>query len=71
MEEVFNLMSTWLQEALEVITGLLGRLEDGRQETRELRDIAAIIQDVNERQADELIAANTRILTLERMVEDS
>ena len=46
-------------------------MEDGRQETRDLRDIASIMQDVNERQADELVAAHTRILTLEHMLEES
>lgn len=71
MDEVFNLVCTQLQGALDAITGLEGRMEDGRQETRDLRDIASIMQDVNERQADELVAAHTQILTLERRLEES
>ena len=71
MDEVFHLVCTQLQGALEAIIGLEGRMEDGRQETRDLRDIASIMQDVNERQADELVAAHTRILTLERRLEES
>jgi chromosome segregation ATPase len=71
MDEVFKLVSTQLQEASEAITGLEGRVEEGRQETRDLRDIAVIMQDINERQAEELAAAHTRILTLEHMLAES
>ena len=71
IDEAFSLMGTQLQGTLEVITELEGRLENARQEVQDLRDIAVIMQDINERQSDELAAANTRILTLERMAEDS
>lgn len=71
MDEVFKLVSTRLQEASEAITGLEGRVEEGRQETRELRDIAVIMQDINERQAEELATAHTQILTLEHMLAES
>lgn len=71
MDEVFNLMSTQLQGTLEVITELEGKLENEIQEVRDLRDIAAIMQDISERQADELVTTNTRVLTLERRLEES
>ena len=71
MDEVFNIMGTQLREMLEFVTELEGKLMDERQEARDLRDIASMIQDVNERQADELVTANARILTLERMAEES
>ena len=71
MDEVFNLMGTQLQGTLEVISELEEKLENERQEVRDLRDIAAMMQDINERQADELVTTNTRILTLERRLEES
>jgi uncharacterized protein YoxC len=71
MDEVFKMVSTRLQEASEAIAGLEGRVEEGRQETRDLRDIAVIMQDINERQAEELAAAHTQILTLEHMLAES
>ena len=71
IDEAFNLMGTQLQGTLEVITELEGKLENARQEVQDLRDVVVIMQDINERQADELVTANTRILTLERMAEDS
>lgn len=71
MDEVFKLVKTRLREASETIAGLESRMEEGRQETRELREIAAITQDINEQQAEELAAAHTRILALEYMLAES
>lgn len=71
MDEVFKLVKTRLQEASEAIAGLERGMEEGRQETRELREIAAITQDINEQQAEELAAAHTRILALEYMLAES
>ena len=71
VDEFLNLMGTQLQKTLELVTELERELKKERQEVQGLRDIATIMQDVNERQADELVTVNTRILTLERIAEES
>ena len=71
VDEFLNLMGTQLQKTLELVTELERELEKERQEVQGLRDIATIMQDVNEIQAAELVTINTRILTLERMTEES
>ncbi|PWA60498.1 WRKY domain-containing protein [Artemisia annua] len=54
----------------EIVTELGERLEAERQETRELRDIAALMQEEIERQTDEL-TEETRMLNANAELEDS